>query len=121
MGPLSQQKDEKKFVQLVEEIEKVMKEEALKIYTAENKMKYITGADKIPDFLRDYIANMKKNAENFRLNCVRELRELCLELASFSGSISDCIFNVLLNNHSNKRIQATKPEFNKFLELQKEM
>lgn len=38
-----------------------MKEEAQKIYVGD-KAKYLTGADKLPDFLRDYIANMKKNA-----------------------------------------------------------
>lgn len=121
LGPLSQQKDERRFTQLVEEIEKVMKEEALKIYTAENKLKYITGADRIPDFLRDYIANMKKNAENFRLNCARELRELCLELASLSGLVSQSVFGGLLRLFSAKRVDATKPEFLRLLELQKEM
>lgn len=38
-----------------------MKEEAQKIYVGD-KAKYLTGVDKLPDFLRDYIANMKKNA-----------------------------------------------------------
>jgi len=47
-----------------------MKEEVQKIYTGD-KASHLTGADKIPDFLRDYITNMKKNAEDFRLNCVR--------------------------------------------------
>ena len=32
------------------------------------------GNDKVPDFLRKYVANMKKSAEDFRQNSIRELR-----------------------------------------------
>lgn len=57
-------------MQQIDDVEKVMKEEVQKIYVGD-KAKYLTGTDKIPDFLREYIATMKKNAETFRLNSVR--------------------------------------------------
>lgn len=63
LGPLAEQKDEKTFLKFVEDIEKIISDEARSIYNADkDKVKYITGADKIPDFLRVYNANMKKNA-----------------------------------------------------------
>jgi golgin subfamily A member 4 len=44
------------------DIEKLISDESRLIYVGD-KAKYITGADKLPDFLRLYIANMKKSAE----------------------------------------------------------
>lgn len=54
----------------MEEIEKVITDETRSIYSGD-KAKYLTGNDKIPEFLRVYVANMKKNAEEFRLNSIR--------------------------------------------------
>jgi hypothetical protein len=54
MGPLYFQKDQRKFLEWVLDIEKNIKEEAVKIYSGD-KAKYLTGADKIPDYLRSYI------------------------------------------------------------------
>lgn len=48
-------------------------EESRTIYVGD-KAKYLTGTDKLPDFLRIYIANMKKSANDFKLNSIRELR-----------------------------------------------
>lgn len=61
LGPLGEQKEDKIFLKFLEDIEKLISEEARAIYVAD-KAKYITGNDKIPDFLRLYIQNMKKNA-----------------------------------------------------------
>ena len=53
MGPLYFQKDQKKFIEWVTDIEKVIKEEGQKTYTGD-KAKYLTGVDKVPDYLRAY-------------------------------------------------------------------
>ena len=45
----------------IDDIEKIISEESRTIYVGD-KAKFLTGNDKIPDFLRIYIANMKKNA-----------------------------------------------------------
>ena len=61
LGPLAEQKDDKVFIKFVDDIEKLIGDEARNIYTGD-KAKYITGNDKLPDFLRTYIFNMRKNA-----------------------------------------------------------
>lgn len=55
MGPLYYN-GEKKFVESINEIEKIIKDEATKIYA--DKPKFLTGTDKLPDYLRAYIENM---------------------------------------------------------------
>lgn len=70
MGRLSEQKDERTFMKYVEDIEKVISDESRTIYVGD-KAKFLTGTDKIPDFLRVYIVNMKKSCEAFRVSCVR--------------------------------------------------
>jgi hypothetical protein len=49
-------------MKFLEEIEKVIGDEARTIYVGD-KAKYINVNDKLPDFLRLYIQNMRKNAE----------------------------------------------------------
>ena len=44
----------------IDEIEKLISDESRTIYVGD-KAKFLTGADKIPDFLRVYIANMRKS------------------------------------------------------------
>ena len=80
LGSLSEQKDDKIFIKHIEDIEKIISDESRTIYVGD-KAKYLTGNDKIPDFLRLYIATMKKTAEDFRLNSIRELRESCCRFA----------------------------------------
>lgn len=64
--PLYYQKDGKRFSEWVSEIEKVIKDEAIKIYSGD-KAKYLTGADKVPDYLRAYVENMRKNMDDFKI------------------------------------------------------
>jgi hypothetical protein len=62
LGTLSEQKDERVFMKYIEDIEKIISDESRTIYVGD-KAKYLTGNDKIPDFLRIYILGMKKSAE----------------------------------------------------------
>ena len=62
LGKLGNQKDDRVFMRYIDEIEKIISEESRAIYVGD-KAKFLTGNDKIPDFLRAYIKNMKKNAE----------------------------------------------------------
>lgn len=72
------------------DIEKNVREEAQKIYVGVN-VKFLTGADKIPDYLRTYLINMKKQSEDFRISCVRYLRNSCDEISKFSKEISQTV------------------------------
>lgn len=49
-------------MKFLEDIQKIIGDEARAIYVGD-KAKYITGNDKLPDFLRLYIQNMRKNAQ----------------------------------------------------------
>ena len=66
LGMLFYQKENKNFTQWLDEIEEIVKKECQRIYTGE-KSKLLTGSDNIPDYLREYLANLKHNAENFRI------------------------------------------------------
>lgn len=87
LGKLGEQKDDRIFMKYIEEIEKIISDESRTIYVGD-KAKYLTGNDKIPDFLRNYIKNMKKNAEDFRVSCIRDLRESCNKLSDLSKCIA---------------------------------
>ena len=70
LGMLYYQKEDKKFTEWLDLIEDIVKDECKLIYKGEHE-KLLTGNDKIPDYLRDYLANMKANAETFRIQSVR--------------------------------------------------
>ncbi len=80
----------------LDDIEKIIGDEARAVYTGD-KAKYITGNDKLPDFLRAYIGNMRKNAEEFRQESVRKLRESCNKFASSASQIVELFFGALDN------------------------
>lgn len=81
------------------EIEKSVREEAQKIYIGPNS-KFLTGTDKIPDYLRNYLANMRKQAETFRISCVRYLRNSCEEISLISKEISQVTLESLYLKYS---------------------
>ena len=73
LGPLFFQKENKNFQDWIVEIEKQVILEAQKLYVGE-KAKFLTGADKIPEYLRTYLTNMKEKMVEFKINCIRALR-----------------------------------------------
>jgi len=50
----------------IAEIERNVTAEAVKLYVGE-KSKFLTGADKIPDYLRTYYENMNIKMKEFRI------------------------------------------------------
>ncbi|CAD8079070.1 unnamed protein product [Paramecium primaurelia] len=113
MGPLFYA--EKKLQESLVDIEKIIKEEAIKIYA--DKQKFLTGTDKIPDYLRAYIENMQRNMNEFRIQSIRELRNACEELSEMSPKISQMI---LLSNHQRWIFTLSLINTNLWNELQKE-
>jgi hypothetical protein len=61
LGPLGEQKEDKPFMKFLEDIETAIGNVAREIYG--EKSIYIKGNDRLPDFLRLYIQNMRKSAE----------------------------------------------------------
>jgi hypothetical protein len=101
MGPLFFQKDGKRFSEWVTEIEKVIKEEAQRIYAGE-KAKYLTGADKCPEYLRAYIDNMRRNLDEFKIQSIRDLRNSCEELSALAPRISEMMFGAIEMKYTDK-------------------
>ncbi|KAL4438837.1 hypothetical protein ABPG74_016557 [Tetrahymena malaccensis] len=113
IGPLFFQKEPHKFMDWVTEIEKNTILEAQKIYVGD-KSKFLTGADKCPDYLRNYIQNNRKNAEEFRISSCRNLRNSCEELSQLSTNISEMIIqsmNARYNFNINLKDESLMKEF----------
>lgn len=72
------------------DIEKQVIAEAQKLYVGE-KAKLLTGNDKIPDYLRVYLDKMKKKAVEFKLQCIRDLRNFFEELSELTPKISEML------------------------------
>lgn len=56
-----------------------------------DKVKFLN-ADKIPDNLHEYMVALRKNAEGFRLNSIRDLRTSCAGLSEMTKQISERVF-----------------------------
>ena len=59
-----------KFPEAVLAIEKQSKDLCSKLYTGENA-KYLVGADKIPEYLSNFLDHMKRQSEEFKIGSVR--------------------------------------------------
>jgi hypothetical protein len=62
-----------RFPEAIVNIETMCKELCQKLYTGEN-VKYLEGSDRIPAYLSIFLENMKKQAEGFKIQQVRQLR-----------------------------------------------
>ena len=64
---------------MIGSIEKQSKEICAKLYTGE-LAKFLVGADKIPEYLSNFLEGMKRQSEDFRLSSVRQFREAAANL-----------------------------------------
>ena len=94
LGTIGFQLNGLKFNQAVLEVEKNSKELCAKLYTGDN-VKWLVGNDKIPEYLTIYLEGMKRSAEEFRINSIRDLRETCLELVELCQMIPRAVFGFL--------------------------
>ena len=92
-----------------------MGDEARAIYVGD-KAKYITGNDKIPDFLRLYIQNMRKNAEQFRQESIRSLRESCNKLAESINMIADLFYGSIQGHYGGNQANLSHKSRTKLIE-----
>lgn len=59
-----------KFPEAIMQIDKTCRDLVTKLYTGENA-KHLVGDEKIPEYLSIFLANMHKQVEEFKINCVR--------------------------------------------------
>ena len=62
-----------KFPEAILKIDQTCRELVTKLYTGDNA-KYLVGDQKIPEYLTTFLANMHRQVEEFKINCVRQLR-----------------------------------------------
>ena len=62
-----------RFPEAIVGIETMCKDLCQKLYTGDN-VKYLEGVDRIPAYLSIFLENMKKQAEGFKIQQVRQLR-----------------------------------------------
>ena len=65
-----------------------------KLYTGDN-VKYLVGNDKIPEYLSIFLEKMKKQAEEFKISQVRQLRTSAQRLQDLSQEIPKCAYNYI--------------------------
>ena len=64
------------------------------LYTGENA-KYLVGEQKIPEYLTIFLANMGRQVEEFKINCVRQLRMSTEKLTDLCLTIPKSVFHYL--------------------------
>lgn len=65
-----------------------------KLYTGENT-KYLVGNDKIPEYLSTFLDRMKRQAEEFKISQVRQLRAAAQRLQDLCVDLPKSTFNFI--------------------------
>ena len=65
----------------------------------------MNGVDKIPDYLRAYVDNMRRNMDEFRIQSIRDLRNSCDEFSDMVPKINEIIFGSIELKFVHKLIQ----------------
>ena len=83
-----------KFPEAITQIDQMCKDLCQKLYTGDN-LKYLVGNDKIPEYLTIFLEKMKKQAEEFKLSQVRQLRTSAQRLQDLCQEIPKCAYNYI--------------------------
>lgn len=74
----------------------------------------MVGAEKIPEYLTSFMEGMRRQAEDFRIGCVRQLREACQNLVKVCLIIPQAVFNFLGRKFTTLVARALDTEERKF-------
>lgn len=94
-------------------IEQTCKELVTKLYTGENA-KYLVGDQKIPEYLRIFLANMHRQVGDFKITCVRLLRTSAQRLEELCQLVAKSVFHYLQLKYSEMIKQRIKQEESEF-------
>ena len=61
-----------RFLHKIKELDTAVRNSTLKLYVGEYSK--LLGADKLTDVIRDFLANLKQEMEDFRIESIRQLR-----------------------------------------------
>lgn len=104
----------------IQDIENNVKVEAQKLYTDKN-VKFLTGTDKIPDYLRTYFEGIRRQMEEFRNSSCRLLRDSCLALSVMAGKVNEMVFESLKRRYLTFSQRENNEKLEKFDSIMREM
>mmetsp|Transcript_41807 Transcript_41807/g.63874 ORF Transcript_41807/g.63874 Transcript_41807/m.63874 type:complete len:434 (+) Transcript_41807:2820-4121(+) len=97
LGPIgfkNSKEEYHKFPEAIMQIDNTCKELVTKLYTGDNA-KHLVGDQKIPEYLTIFLANMHKQVEEFKINCVRQLRMSTEKLVEVCYEVPNSTFHYL--------------------------
>lgn len=108
-----------KYPDMLSTVEKQSKDLCGKLYTGEIA-KYLVGADKIPEYLTNFIEGMRRQSEDFRLSCVRQLRESSSNLVNVCQIIPLAVFSYLSRKYTTLIYRGLDNEDKKFRKIKQD-
>ena len=102
-----------RFPDAVVNIESMCKELCQKLYQGENA-KYLEGPDRIPAYLSIFLENMRKQAEGFKIQQVRQLRTSAQRLQDLCQEIPRCQYHYIRVRYTSMIEQKVRAEDAKF-------
>ena len=76
------------------QIDQTCRDLVTKLYTGDNA-KHLVGDQKIPEYLSIFLANMHRQVEEFKINCVRQLRTSSEKVVELCQQIPRSVFNYI--------------------------
>lgn len=117
------QEENGRFTEKVEKINSMAIEHCQKLYVGEDA-KWLVGDKKIPEYLNIYLKGVNTQAEEFRIQSVRYLREASLEYIQLCEKVPSTVFCYIEEKYStriNQAIQAIEREYNQYEREDKEL
>lgn len=117
------QEADKNFTSNVEKINTMSIEHCQKLYVGEDAQ-WLVGDKKIPEYLSIYLKGVNAQAEEFRIQSVRYLREAALEYIQLCEKVPATVFEYVETKYSNKiqgAIQAIEREYTNYERQDKEL
>jgi len=88
-----------RFPEAIVQIDNTCKDLCQKLYTGDN-VKYLVGTDRIPEYLSIFLEKMKKQAEEFKISQVRQLRTSAQRLEDLCSEVPKCLYNYIRVRYS---------------------
>lgn len=85
-----------RFPESIGKIDQMCRDICQKLYVGENAQ-YLVGPEKIPAYLSIFLEKMKRQAEEFKINQVRQLRTSTLDFLEICNQVPYSVFTYLKN------------------------
>lgn len=96
-----------KYPDAIGKIDEMCKQLCQKLYVGENAH-YLVGNDKIPVYLSIFLEKMKRQAEEFKINQVRQLRVSAARFQELCAQVPYSVFSYLKTVYCNRIEQEVK-------------